>query len=286
MPSRNLLIPAYIDPITCLSLPLAAVISPSSPTTSSHHTTSTATPFHTPNLQPLFCYDLFYFDTLTLQLEFRQPSFTHSTYPTFTRQAIRSVRTGMISLLPFLQHNRMPAPRIAQTLTSFYYQLYKPSTYVSSSPFFSRSYKFLTRSRNIFPPTVLSPSNWKTYWSLAIPLQARTVWYRLLHKKIPCRSLLHQLIPSSFPSPLCHVCSTSEETIDHFLFLCPAKASVWMTILTTYIHPFIRFVPSDIPRLLLCIYRFFPVTRIRDPSLPLFSLSQEQIFACTLLGIW
>ncbi|KAI8364276.1 hypothetical protein EDC96DRAFT_594045 [Choanephora cucurbitarum] len=136
------------------------------------------------------------------------------------------------------------------------------------------------------PHTVLSPPNWSIFWSLTIPLQARTVWYRLLHKKIPCRSLVHQLIPSSFPSPLCHVCSTSEETIDHFLFLCPAKASVWMTILTTYIHPFIRFVPSDIPRLLLCIYRFLPVTRIREPSLPLSSLSQEQIFVCTLLGIW
>ncbi|KAI8376714.1 hypothetical protein EDC96DRAFT_436035, partial [Choanephora cucurbitarum] len=127
---------------------------------------------------------------------------------------------------------------------------------------------------------------WKTFWSLAIPLQARTVWYRLLHRKIPCRSFLHQLIPSSFPSPLCPICSASDDTIDHFFFLCPAKASIWLTILTTYIHPLIRFVPSDVPRLLHCIYRFLPVTRIRDPSLPLSSLSQEQIFACTLLGIW
>ncbi|KAI8328212.1 hypothetical protein EDC96DRAFT_430093, partial [Choanephora cucurbitarum] len=76
------------------------------------------------------------------------------------------------------------------------------------------------------------------------------------------------------------------DTIDHFLSLCPDKASIWLTILATYIHPFIRFVPSDIPHLLHCIYCFLPITRIRDPFLPLFSLSQEQIFACTLLGIW
>ncbi|OBZ81007.1 hypothetical protein A0J61_10944 [Choanephora cucurbitarum] len=108
----------YINPTTCLSLPLPAVTSSSTPAVSSHHTASTTASFRTPNLQPFLCSDLFYFDTLTLQLELRQPLFTHSRHPALTRQAIRSINTSMISFLLFLQHNCMPASHIAQTLDS------------------------------------------------------------------------------------------------------------------------------------------------------------------------
>ncbi|OBZ81199.1 hypothetical protein A0J61_10752, partial [Choanephora cucurbitarum] len=149
-----------------------------------------------------------------------------------------------------------------------------------------RSYKLLTQSSSGPSLSPLRPPQWSTFWSLPLPLQARTIWYRLLHNRISCRSILHSRIPSEFPSPLCHICSTGEDTIDHFFFLCPPKLAVWLHILTSYINPLIRFVPSDVPHILRSIFRFQHTTSLRDPSLPLSDLSQEQVFACTLQGIW
>ncbi|KAI8373449.1 hypothetical protein EDC96DRAFT_427498, partial [Choanephora cucurbitarum] len=149
-----------------------------------------------------------------------------------------------------------------------------------------RAYKTLTTPslRNV--TSILSSSNWSPFWSLPIPLQARTVWYRLLHNKIPNRSFLYNLTLLFFPSPLCHICSTTTKSVDHFFFLCPSKAQVWLRILSSYINPLLELVPSDIPHLLHCVYRFVPVTPFRDPSLPLPALSIDQIFACTSVGIW
>lgn len=36
---------------------------------------------------------------------------------------------------------------------------------------------------------------------------SRNVWYRLIHHKIPFRSLLHRFMPDFFPSPTCLICS-------------------------------------------------------------------------------
>ncbi|KAI8331630.1 hypothetical protein BD560DRAFT_415610 [Blakeslea trispora] len=53
------------------------------------------------------------------------------------------------------------------------------------------------------------------------------MWFRLLHHKILSRLLLNQLSPAYFGSPLCDICSIEDGSLNHFLFLCPLKTSVW-----------------------------------------------------------
>jgi hypothetical protein len=44
------------------------------------------------------------------------------------------------------------------------------------------------------------------------------------------------LMPS-FPSPLCRVCSSHNESLIHFLFLCPVKHLVWQNIIQEFLWP-------------------------------------------------
>ncbi|OBZ81357.1 Transposon TX1 uncharacterized protein, partial [Choanephora cucurbitarum] len=227
-----------------------------------------------------------------LRLEPKRPPFTHSRHRNLTTKTHRLLQSGLLKFHPFLEHNCCLAPRITPASTTtldlapFVKSLLTlPPTH--RGPLASiRAYKTLTTPslRNV--TSTLSSSNWSIFWSLPIPLQARTVCYRLLHNKIPNRSFLHNLNPSSFPGPLCHICSTTTESVDHFFCLCPSKAQLWLRILSSYINSLLEVVFSDIPHLLHCVYRFVPVTPFRDPSLPLPTLSIDQIFACTSLGIW
>ncbi|KAI8976523.1 hypothetical protein BDB01DRAFT_803199 [Pilobolus umbonatus] len=70
---------------------------------------------------------------------------------------------------------------------------------------------------------------------------ARTILYRVLHKKIPTRSLLHQMNPSHYPSPHCLRClahgDTLVETFSHFMFACSRLNTVWKTIFTQCLSP-------------------------------------------------
>ncbi|KAI9248724.1 hypothetical protein EDC94DRAFT_569914, partial [Helicostylum pulchrum] len=127
------------------------------------------------------------------------------------------------------------------------------------------------------------------FWYLKTPLPARTIWYRAIHNKIPTKSILHKFFPDKTESPNCLLClstSISEETVDHFLFACPSKNSIWFNIITSYISS--TGTPSSISALLPSILSLsLPNHFKRDStitSLP--ELSTYQIFACTLLHIW
>ena len=126
----------YIDPFTCLSLPLSAVISSTPSTSSSHLSSAHVDTFRTPNLTPLLCSDLFYFDSLTIQLELRQPPLHQSRHPTLARQTLQSILSGSISFLPFLQHNRQPAPALLnRLLLPLVFLLSLPPSLASHLPF-------------------------------------------------------------------------------------------------------------------------------------------------------
>ncbi|GAA5799698.1 hypothetical protein HPULCUR_005115 [Helicostylum pulchrum] len=60
-----------------------------------------------------------------------------------------------------------------------------------------------------------------------IPLSARTVYYRDLHRKIPTKFILNLRIPQQHPTPTCSICSSlAGEDFNHFLFTCPPKFQV------------------------------------------------------------
>jgi hypothetical protein len=79
-------------------------------------------------------------------------------------------------------------------------------------------------------PTIQSPTTTfrPAQRSTSIPLSARTVWYRCIHKKKPTKQRLHQLISTTYHSPFCSVCSLSTiEDNFHFLFACLSKLANW-----------------------------------------------------------
>ncbi|KAI8984792.1 hypothetical protein BDF20DRAFT_816269, partial [Mycotypha africana] len=129
------------------------------------------------------------------------------------------------------------------------------------------------------PPSTALPDNpiltnrqWKTFWALAIPLHARTIWLRLLHNKIPHRTLMY----------VCRLCSSSiPETLDHFLYDCPLSMKFGRLSSNATIHLSSTLIdPTS--------YKYFKIFAGSLPLITLDSLPSPStlLFACTLLGIW
>lgn len=77
---------------------------------------------------------------------------------------------------------------------------------------------------SLFPPkptTTFSTGKWKTFWDLPIPLGVLTVRYRAIHHKLPNKSLLHNIVPDSFPSATCIHYPQTEDTLNLFLYDLP-----------------------------------------------------------------
>ncbi|CEI94522.1 hypothetical protein RMCBS344292_08731 [Rhizopus microsporus] len=91
-------------------------------------------------------------------------------------------------------------------------------------PFNSKGFRvFCARDSQLHPSsTRLRPRCWTRFWDISLPHSGHNVWFRLLHDKLPHRSLLHRLIPSAWPES-CPLCYHPSEPMDHFLFLCPEK---------------------------------------------------------------
>jgi hypothetical protein len=71
-------------------------------------------------------------------------------------------------------------------------------------------------------------ADWIHFWRIPLTHQARNIWFRALHDKLPYRSRLHNWSPHSFLSPYCILCASNTiEDQSHFLFDCPNKRSVW-----------------------------------------------------------
>ncbi|KAI8644931.1 hypothetical protein BD408DRAFT_460973, partial [Parasitella parasitica] len=132
----------------------------------------------------------------------------------------------------------------------------------------------------------LRPHQWRSLWSSAIPLSARTVWYRAIYAKLPTKSLLHFRIPHDHLTPHCIICSTfTVEDNLHFLFSYPLKLLVWRDMFQSFIcsTPFSDAILLHyLTEILFCK----GISVDRDTSLPFADLSLRQIFACTLLTIW
>ncbi|KAG1137869.1 hypothetical protein G6F37_010925 [Rhizopus arrhizus] len=96
---------------------------------------------------------------------------------------------------------------------------------------FRRRYLHGSASSNYMPPpTSLA---WTKFWAYPVPHACRNVWYRLLHRSIPHRSLLNQPIPYYFPSDTCPVCAASLDILKNSLYGCQKNGSSGKLIPTT-----------------------------------------------------
>ncbi|ORX42267.1 hypothetical protein DM01DRAFT_1379106 [Hesseltinella vesiculosa] len=70
------------------------------------------------------------------------------------------------------------------------------------------------------------PKDWLAIWSLPFATPAITIWWRLLHSKIPSR---HHLRKHGRPlkDDYCLFCPLVPETDFHLLITCPAKNAIW-----------------------------------------------------------
>lgn len=77
----------------------------------------------------------------------------------------------------------------------------------------------------------LTKSKWKFSWNARMLPVARTIWWKSLHGKISCRSVLNQLLPNSFEDNLCPLGNLAIDSVAHFLFSCHSKWIVWQQVL-------------------------------------------------------
>jgi hypothetical protein len=293
-----------VSQFTCLSLPLFSVLSSSFP--NSHPLATTFNPPDQltqdhPGIKKLLVKDVFtfVFENQTLRLRETRTEFTR--FRNLSRLAAQFVRNHQFLLQPFFYNQYQPSSRMLPSAQNNIFE-------INLQPFCNRlvlhhlpeqstislrsqrsrtiSIKSIKYYKSLLPTvqpptTTLLPAQWKRFWSIPIPLPARTVWYRCIHKKLPTKQRLHQLIPTTHQSPLCTVCSLATIEDDfHFLFACPPKLAVWQNIFQTYIQrQYIE--PSSISQLLS-----FSSSLTRDANHPLPEIGIYQIFACTLLSIW
>ncbi|KAI9248344.1 hypothetical protein EDC94DRAFT_528360, partial [Helicostylum pulchrum] len=133
----------------------------------------------------------------------------------------------------------------------------------------------------------ISGTAWSRFWSYKIPLKARTVWYRILHNRIPHRGILHFIFPDKTPTNLCSRCSIHPDSIFHFFFGCPSILPAWshfLPLLTPLPIFNLNSFLSELCHSLQNLPRRFPQRWLSDVQLQ--SLSFIQIVMCLIQAIW
>jgi len=126
-----------------------------------------------------------------------------------------------------------------------------------------------------------TPAQWSKFWKAHVPHNTGTIWWRALQEKIPTGVLRNRIwrIPNEDPpSARCPICYHAQEDLPHFLFLCPVKKEVWVTVLaehTTKPH----WTDAELCSLIALDCRLI---RARQQ----YNITAIQITASILLSIW
>ncbi|KAG1050249.1 hypothetical protein G6F43_007464 [Rhizopus delemar] len=190
-------------------------------------------------------------------------------HPYLARHFLRMVRHNSILLSPFLVRPFIPACYAHLGPNPF-----KPDLThgIDAAPFISAL--GLLAGASSSPMSI----SMEKFWVYPVSRACRNVWYRLLHRKIPHRSLLNRLIPYYFPFDTYSVCATGSDTLEYFLYDCPKKWLVWQTIWDEYF----RLLPLTTNQLQKALFHLeFP------PSIccPL-PVSPAIVVGYTLLAVW
>ncbi|KAG0806624.1 hypothetical protein G6F20_010985 [Rhizopus arrhizus] len=178
-----------------------------------------------------------------------QVSIDHPTTPRLAAQLLRDVQNRTVKL------NNLIWPLILQQNQSF--------GVVDDTPFvdlFLSSRQWITYKPKLFRFSLTqqllpadttmeaSYSQWQQFWKLPVEPAHRSLWYRLVHKKMYSQAALSQMTTRT-TSAQCHFCSCVVEDIQHLIVRCPRKWAVWIEVFNVY-SPHLYFSQDDICSLL------------------------------------
>ncbi|KAG1140086.1 hypothetical protein G6F37_013043 [Rhizopus arrhizus] len=112
------------------------------------------------------------------------------------------------------------------------------------------------------------------FWKAAMPPQARTLWFRVLNRKLPTRTELYRI--GQAPNPICSLCNSRRDSVAHFIVYCPSKWSLWVEILTC-VFPSIYISSSDLFKM-LCLQQVPSQITDRSKLFTVLAIGQWQIW--------
>ncbi|KAG1470254.1 hypothetical protein G6F56_002790 [Rhizopus delemar] len=173
--------------------------------------------------------DFFIIDEQTRRLRLRvrgeypiKPGLCHRLYKDILQRRTISLQPYLwnfiLSDIPTLDEDHIP-DKLAQQFCT--HPLWKK--------FHAGKYRQLANTTRHQSKIKLPSSRLKLFWNSSMLLQARAVWYRILNYKLPTMSYLHSI--RVVASAQCRLCEDADESIQHFLILCPFKLTIWISIL-------------------------------------------------------
>ncbi|KAG0978525.1 hypothetical protein G6F29_009263 [Rhizopus arrhizus] len=104
--------------------------------------------------------------------------------------------------------------------------------------------QLIAKSHPVVSPLSIPFEKWKEFWIQTIRPEARSLWFRLLHRKLFCQELLSiRHIRENVPN--CAFCPSTIEDLEHLFVNCPRKWMIWQDILTP-VFPYAEFTPSHV----------------------------------------
>ena len=204
------------------------------------------------------------------------------------RKLFQGLQTGDMQLQPFFQSLCLPSessgppidPLPAVSFTPFVQQLEVFQGISIVSKISTKTFRQACVSATVAPIHLSSIAviHWQWFWRLALTMVQRNVVYRYINHCIPHKSRLHRIFPALHPSDLCSICSSSSDSSEHFLFDCPAKASVWQAVIFEFLWPTVT-----IPDIILAIrsFDFYNIRYSQRNGVP-----ASVIVFITLANIW
>ena len=192
---------------------------------------------------------LFYFDVARRQLKIKKP-YQFTVFPRLLSALSKSlIQSTTFKLHPFLRSYFFDEPLATEQSTK------GPISSFLNSVRWTQFNLSVIRSLGIdcfkYFSEPISWRLWVYFWKLPMLLPARSVWYRVLSKKIPHGEYLYR-IKAHRDSPLCLLCRCTLEDLPHFLVFCRDKLYLWQTTLSTF-FPWLFFPPKYIYSTLLSL---------------------------------
>lgn len=125
--------------------------------------------------------------------------------------------------------NRIPISYLTKVDQSLTNQITSSSLWRSIT---SKTFRFI-RTPDIFNNhEKIRKQNIIKLWEMKMDIQARSIWYKVIWKKVPTRLYLYQ--NRIIEEPNCKICYKEVETLEHLLFSCHPKWEIWSNALMHY----------------------------------------------------
>ncbi|KAG1453783.1 hypothetical protein G6F46_009061 [Rhizopus delemar] len=212
-------LPSPIPLLTILQLPLHMVINVTSDHWSHRH--------------PTFLTSLmFVFDNQQNRLRLRVDG-EHSRYPRLYRQLFDDILNRQtVTIQECVWDHILSAPSNQQYPETSQLPLIKSlrmqPKWINFHPrLFRQNFQEMSVVTHRFQRSVI-----RKFWHSKLHPQARTVYCRTIHKRIPTQTFISKYSP--LVSSCCSLCGLADDTFRHFVIDCPRKWEVWLPIISQY----------------------------------------------------